>query len=115
MAIHPRLHPEGAAHLSPQQARAISAWTEQHAAASLQNMTLSDSAPPSSPTPTRSGLRATAGSLSIPLEDELPKPIEPRPTVSFRRRAPLRESKTRETLLKGKDGSRRRQRWENGM
>ncbi|CAI7637115.1 unnamed protein product [Penicillium bialowiezense] len=113
MAIHPRLHPEGAAHLSPQQARAISAWTEQHAAASLQDMTLSDSAAPPSPTPTRSGLRGASMALSIPLEDETPKPIEPRPTVSFRRRAPLRESKTRETLLKGKDGSRRRQRWEN--
>ncbi|CAG8129244.1 unnamed protein product [Penicillium salamii] len=113
MAIHPRLRAEGA-HLSPQQARAISAWSEQHAAASLQEMTLSDSAEPSSPTPTRSGLRGTTVSLSIPLEDEPAKAPEPRPpTVSFRRRAPLRESKTREILLKGKDGSRRRQRWEN--
>jgi len=116
MAIHPRLRPEGG-HLSPQQARAISAWTEQHAVASLQDMTLSDSADrtPSSPTPTRSALRTV--SLSIPLDDEPPKAkVEPRPTVSFRRRAPLREasSKSREAVLKGKDGSRRRQRWENG-
>jgi hypothetical protein len=117
MAIHPRLRPEGG-HLSPQQARAISAWTEQHAATSLQSMTLSDSADhaPSSPTPTRSAL--TTVSLSIPLDDEPPNPkVESRPTISFRRRAPLREgasSKSREAVLKGKDGSRRRQRWENG-
>lgn len=115
MAIHPRLHSEGV-HLSPQQARAISAWTEQHAAASMpasmQGMTLSDPAEPS--TPTRAGLRGTTVSLSIPLEDEPAPKVESHPTVRFRR-TPLRESKTRETLLKGKDGSRRRQRWENGM
>lgn len=126
MAIHPRLRSEGSqGHLSPQQALAISAWTEQHAATSLQNMSLTDSAPaastPSTPTPTRSGLRGAAVSLSIPLDDEaIPSQrvkVESRPpTVSFRRREPLRRDglKTREALLKGKDGSRRRQRWENG-
>ncbi|KAJ6180393.1 hypothetical protein N7519_010854 [Penicillium mononematosum] len=125
MAIHPRLRPEGSqGHLSPQQALAISAWTEQHAAASLQDMTLSDSAPaertPSTPTPTRSGLRGATVSLSIPLDDEaIPsqrvKAESRPPTVNFRRREPLRRDglKTREALLKGKDGSRRRQRWEN--
>jgi hypothetical protein len=114
MAIHPRLRPDGG-HLSPQQARAISAWTEQHAATSLQGMTLSDADTPTSPTPTRSALATV--SLSIPLDDEpAPTKVEPRPTVSFRRRAPLQagSSKSREGLLKGKDGSRRRQRWENG-
>lgn len=127
MAIHPRLRPEGSqGHLSPQQAIAISAWTEQHAAASLRDMTLSDSAPaattPSTPTPTRSGPRGVTVSLSIPLDDDEAIPsqrvkAESRPpTVSFRRREPLRRDglKTREALLKGKDGSRRRQRWENG-
>ncbi|KAI3105770.1 hypothetical protein CBS147333_6822 [Penicillium roqueforti] len=126
MAIHPRLRPEGSqGHLSPQQAIAISAWTEQHAAASLRDMTLSDSAPaattPSTPTPTRSGPRGVTVSLSIPLDDDEAIPsqrvkAESRPpTVSFRRREPLRRDglKTREALLKGKDGSRRRQRWEN--
>ena len=112
---------------------AISAWTEQ-AAASLQDLSLTDStaavgtAPTS--TPTRSSLRGTTVSLSIPLDDEIPttpsrvKPVgsasaETRsaPTVSFRRREPLRRDslKRREALLKGKDGSRRRQRWENGV
>lgn len=122
MAIHPRMRPQGSqGHLSPQQALAISAWSEQQAAAALQDMTLSDSAPamriPSSPTPIRSGLHGATVSLSIPLDDEVTPKVESRPpTVSFRRRAPLRRDglKSREALLKGKDGSRRRQRWENG-
>lgn len=67
--------------------------------------------------------------VSIPLDDQPPATPSPRvrvvgasneerpPTVSFRRREPLRRDslKRREALLKGKDGSRRRQRWENGM
>jgi hypothetical protein len=42
--------------------------------------------------------------------------IRSTPTVSFRRRESVRKDsmKRREALLKGKDGSRRRQRWENG-
>ncbi|KAJ5543120.1 Single-stranded nucleic acid binding R3H, partial [Penicillium sp. DV-2018c] len=125
MAIHPRLRPEGSqGHLSPRQALAIATWTEQHASAALQDMTLSDSGPaagtPSSPTPTRSGSRGATVALSIPLDDEVVPSqrvkVESRPpTVSFRRRAPLQRDnyKGREAILKGKDGSRRRQRWEN--
>lgn len=134
MAIHPRLRPEGSqGSLSPQQTMAISAWSEQ-AAASLQHLSLSEPNPtqenaPS--TPTRSSVRGATVSLSIPLDDEPPATPSPRvnvvgtasretrtaPTVSFRRREPLRRDslKRREALLKGKDGSRRRQRWENGM
>lgn len=132
MAIHPRLRPQASqGSLSPQQTMAISAWTEQ-ATESLQDLTLGDStsreqAPPPTPTPT--GLRGATVSLSIPLDDETPAPAPARvktvgtasaetrpPTVSFRRREPLRRDslKRREALLKGKDGSRRRQRWENG-
>jgi hypothetical protein len=129
MAIHPRLRPDASqGSLSPQQTLAISAWTEQ-AAASLQDLTLTESttssADPTS-TPSRSSLRGATVSLSIPIDDPTPLPSaqvkvvagESRPpTVSFRRREPLsRDSlKRREALLKGKDGSRRRQRWENGM
>jgi hypothetical protein len=130
MAIHPRLRPEGSqGSLSPQQTLAISAWTEQ-AASSLQDLSLSEStqdAASQSPTPVRSTLRGATTTLSIPLDDQPPspsprvkiasKPEESRPpTVSFRRREPLRRDsiKSREALLKGKDGSRRRQRWENG-
>lgn len=141
MAIHPTLSPQSNAQgtLSPQQARAISAWSEQ-AAAHLGNLTISDSVPaadqhragPESPS-TRGALRGTTVTLSIPLEDPVPSTgntSAPRvkllgqpsaqtqqvPSVSFRRREPLRRDslKRREALLKGKDGSRRRQRWENG-
>lgn len=131
MAIHPKLRPEGPqGSLSPQQTMAISAWTEQ-AAASLEDLTLSDSTPTDrttqAQTPARSPLRGATMALSIPLDDQPPTP-SPRvrvvaatdetrpPTVSFRRREPLRRDslKRREALLKGKDGSRRRQRWENG-
>lgn len=71
-------------------------------------------------------------SLSIPLDDQPPvtgtthrvrvvgpaaEETRSAPTVNFRRREPLRRDslKRREALIKGKDGSRRRQRWENGM
>jgi hypothetical protein len=57
----------------------------------------------------------TGVSLSIPLDASqelkgaLPKP-------ALRHKTLLRDSqKRREALLKGKEGSRRRQRWENGM
>ncbi|KAE8308517.1 R3H-associated N-terminal domain-containing protein [Aspergillus transmontanensis] len=140
MAIHPTLSPQSNAQgtLSPQQARAISAWSEQ-AAAHLESLTISDSVPaagqhcasPESPS-TRGALRGTTVTLSIPLDDPVPSTGDtsaPRvkllgqtstqtqqvPSVSFRRREPLRRDslKRREALLKGKDGSRRRQRWEN--
>lgn len=126
MAIHPQLRSrESQGTLSPQQAVAISAWTEQ-ASASLENLTLSESRPEANAsTPSHSGLRGATVSISIPLDDEPPATpsrvkiaAETRPpTVSFRRREPLRRDslKRREALLKGKDGSRRRQRWENGM
>jgi hypothetical protein len=125
MAIHPQLRSrESQGTLSPQQAVAISAGTEQ-ASASLENLTLSESRPEANAsTPSRSGLRGATVSISIPLDDEPPATpsrvqiAETRPpTVSFRRREPLRRDslKRREALLKGKDGSRRRQRWENGM
>ncbi|GKZ83899.1 hypothetical protein AnigIFM56816_009215 [Aspergillus niger] len=139
MAIHPNfpseVNPRGS--LSPQQARAISVWTEQ-AAASLETLTLSESVPIADSnvafaqsTPTRAGVRGTTVSLSIPLDDPVPtagSPSAPKvkvlgqPTketqvasVTFRRREPIRRDslKRREALLKGKDGSRRRQRWEN--
>ncbi|KAJ5659201.1 hypothetical protein N7507_005652 [Penicillium longicatenatum] len=131
MAIHPRLRPQASqGNLSPQQTMAISSWTEQ-ASASLENLSLSESRPANGAaetTPTRSGLRGTTVSLSIPLDDEPPASPSPQakeanptaeirstPTVSFRRRESVRKDsmKRREALLKGKDGSRRRQRWEN--
>ncbi|RJE27378.1 hypothetical protein PHISCL_00254 [Aspergillus sclerotialis] len=135
MAIHPELRSQGAqGHLSPQQSRAISAWTEQ-AAASLQGMTISDTRdePVSivDSATARTGLRGASVSLAIPLDDDIPvtesqstsrvkfvgRSGQPQQTqsVTFRRREPIRRDslRRREALLKGKDGSRRRQRWEN--
>jgi hypothetical protein len=54
----------------------------------------------------------TGVTLSIPLDtsrEELPKPVL-RPKLLNRD-----SQRRREALLKGKEGSRRRQRWENGM
>ncbi|THC99232.1 hypothetical protein EYZ11_001320 [Aspergillus tanneri] len=109
---------------------AISAWTEQ-AAASLENLTISESVP-ANHAPTRRTLNGATVSWSIPLDDPVPSTdrqstskakflgrasnqTQQAPSVTFRRREPLRRDslKRREALLKGKDGSRRRQRWEN--
>lgn len=87
-------------------------------------------------------LRGASIPLTIPLDDPTPAPehrtteastartrlvarstapaaetTQKVPAVSFRSREPLRRDslKRREALQKGKDGSRRRQRWENGM
>ncbi|OAX78499.1 hypothetical protein ACJ72_07192 [Emergomyces africanus] len=119
MAIHPTLHPEGS--LSPQQAQEISAWTQQAA----QSIHSGDGATPITRVP------GTSVSLAIPLDDEhhLPSslPLRERTatndkgsvpiaaSATYSRREPLRRDslKRREALLKGKEGSRRRQRWEN--
>lgn len=146
MAIHPELHASSPSqgHLTPQQSRAISAWTDQ-ATASLEDLTLTETVPDrtgdyrdESPSRQRSvratGMRGAAVPLTIPLDDPVPAQVateqqpsrlrlvapqtaQKPPTVSFRRREPLRRDslKRREALQKGKDGSRRRQRWENGM
>jgi len=62
--------------------------------------------------------RGTGVTLSIPLEQvEPPKDTTPsRPTAYKPRKELLKRDsqKHRETLLRGKEGSRRRQRWENG-
>lgn len=95
----------------------IEAWTEQ-AAESLNAISLS------SPV----GVRGTSMSLAIPLDEQTAaKPtaatneerrmLDASASASARPcREPLRRDslKRREALLKGKEGSRRRQRWENG-
>ena len=72
------------------------AWT----VSALQSLKISPSA------------RVTGASLSIPLDsDGTPKLPAYKP-----RKEPLKRDsqKRREAVLKGKEGSRRRQRWENG-
>ena len=105
MAIYPK--PNAYAQSNPPQPISIEAWTEQ-AVQSLNAISLS----------TPSGVRGTSASLAIPLDDEPAGDHAADDTgpVDRPRREPLRRDsvKRREALLKGKEGSRRRQRWENG-
>jgi len=109
MAIHPTAlaHSQGNAtpHSGPQPVD-IEAWTEE-ATQSLAAVALS-----TAPVP-----RGTLVTLAIDL-DEKPtaRHEEDGPSVYRPRREPMRRDslKRREALLKGKEGSRRRTRWENG-
>lgn len=112
----------GDAPSSPQQAAAappqpidIDAWTEQ-ATVALEAVAIS--AP-------GDALQPAAVTLAIPLDDHDAPPAAAHPVGAsaaakeggyYRRKEPLRRDsmKRREALLKGKEGSRRRQRWENG-
>ncbi|PGH06415.1 hypothetical protein GX51_02427 [Blastomyces parvus] len=121
MAIHPTLHAEGS--LTPQQAQEISVWSQQ------ATQSIHVDAPGVMPTARVPG---TSVSLAIPLDDEQHPPTslplrvrtatngndtggDVVSSVTYRRREPLRRDslKRRDALLKGKEGSRRRQRWEN--
>lgn len=131
MAIHPdaRVERVPASALTPQD---ISAWTEQ-AVASLEILDISESVARVEVVDSHSPSHA----LSIPLDEPVsaagtakPSPSRVRvipskvsetqglagSTAAYRRREPSRRDsqKRREALLKGKEGSRRRQRWENG-
>jgi len=98
----------------------IDVWTET-TIQSLSTLAISSAISPH-------GARGTSVTLDIPL-DSRPEPEQEDPeedtTLSAgaairagyaRRRDPLRRDsmKRREALLKGKEGSRRRQKWENG-
>ncbi|KAF1982618.1 hypothetical protein K402DRAFT_339953 [Aulographum hederae CBS 113979] len=113
MAIHPS-HPASSSGsqrttLTPSE---IEAWTTQ-AVQALNAVSLNEAAP----------LRGASVTLDIPLdatsqparddEDKLDGAAVPMPRTP--RREPMRRDslKRREALLKGKEGSRRRQRWEN--
>ncbi|MCJ1253761.1 hypothetical protein MMC24_001574 [Lignoscripta atroalba] len=123
MAIYPKLSAQSqeearpAVNTQPSQPISIEAWTEQ-ATEALQAVSLSSA----------SGVRGTSTSLSIPLDahslathtrhsqgtDELLRLSDTHSAYRPRREPIRRDSlKRREALLKGKEGSRRRQRWEN--
>lgn len=115
MAIFPNLTGQPIGPHQPAQPINIEAWTEQ-ATQSLNTISLSSPA----------GVRGTSVSLAIPLDEQAAAKrsagaVEgqhgPDTSEALRsRREPLRRDslKRREALLKGKEGSRRRQRWENG-
>jgi len=117
MAIHPELESAQASNngITPVD---IEAWTED-AVQAMATVAIS------SPSP---GIRGTSVTLDIPLDEHPVATSKPsddeadgeaarklRPGYQ-RRREPIRRDslKRREALLKGKEGSRRRQRWENG-
>ena len=120
MAVHPSMNaPVRGSTPAPQNSQGINieAWTEQ-AAESLRIVTISSHGAP----------RGTSVNLAIPLDEHTaPRqarvavdpshPIDDDQTAYLPRREPLRRDslKRREALLKGKEGSRRRQRWENGQ
>ena len=87
----------------------IEAWTEQ-ATAAMGSVAISAPA---------AALAGTSVLFDIPL-DEHSAPARPATTAQvhtvYKRTEPVRRDslKRREALLKGKEGSRRRQRWENG-
>ena len=89
----------------------IEAWTEQ-ATAAMGSVAISAPAPV---------VQGTSVVFDIPL-DEHDAPARPAPATTaqvhtvYKRKEPIRRDslKRREALLKGKEGSRRRQRWENG-
>ncbi|KAL6710954.1 hypothetical protein ACN47E_006829 [Coniothyrium glycines] len=98
----------------PAQSIDIAAWTEQ-ATVALGSVTIS--AP-------GDNFAGTSVTLAIPLDEHDAPPAAARPApvgtaategTYYRRQEPLRRDsmKRREALLKGKEGSRRRQRWEN--
>ena len=129
-----RPRPQQNANLTPEQASEISAWTEQ-AAESLENLHLANVRSQDEP-PSPSPARHSSPALTIPLDgdnhrvERTPTPLRSKHAriaeveahvqetarVIYRRREPLRRDslKRREALLMGKEGSRRRQRWENG-
>lgn len=105
MAIYPNL---AFAHSSPASAY-VEAWTEQV----TQSLGVNSLSPPGN-----AGARSAP--LAIPIEEEHGSKQRDEtathgdsPSSPYR---PLRRDslKRREALLKGKEGSRRRQRWENG-
>lgn len=115
MAIHPDFEVPGHNSAVPAQPIDIEAWTEQ-ATEALHAIAISSPG----------GVRGTCVTLAIPLDEHSAskhtdvKGVSQHPgndlPVYRPRREPLRRDslQRREALLKGKEGSRRRQRWENG-
>jgi len=106
MAIYSSAPPPQQAQPSATQAAAVSIDIESWTVSALQSLSVSPSA------------RGTGVTLSIPLDssrDEAARETGAKATYKLRKEPIRRDSqKRREALLKGKEGSRRRQRWENG-
>ncbi|KAK3107972.1 hypothetical protein LTR53_017942, partial [Teratosphaeriaceae sp. CCFEE 6253] len=109
MSLQPQLQtPERIA--PPSSIERVAAWTVSQVADELATTSLAS--------PTRE--RAVQLAIDIPLDESIHLETPPRPKSEpshtvYKRRAPIRRDSQnrREALLKGKEGSRRRQRWEN--
>jgi R3H-associated N-terminal domain len=121
MAIHPIMIPAVQAPSNVQQSAKVVAWTEQ-ATEGLRLVNLSAEG-------AQRLARGIPVSLTVPLdqrhESGVPEPIGKglkqshgtrQVHTSYGRSEPIRRDslKRREALLKGKEGSRQRRRWENG-
>ncbi|TKA77333.1 hypothetical protein B0A55_03409 [Friedmanniomyces simplex] len=114
MSLHPKLQtPERIA--PPTSIERVEAWTVSQVADTLATTSIAPSIEPHSS-------RGASVTIDIPLDDSTPLPHDPptRPRSEpvhtvYKRREPIRRDSQnrREALLKGKEGSRRRQRWEN--
>jgi len=123
MAIYPKLVAAAQPHPNTEPSVDVEAWTEQ-ATQALQAVAISG--------PSVEPARGISASLTIPLDSHSATPQRHvrmvdgekneeaedtlrGPSSSYRRREPLRRDslKRREALLKGKEGSRQRRRWEN--
>ncbi|KAF2763840.1 hypothetical protein EJ03DRAFT_392397 [Teratosphaeria nubilosa] len=108
-------HFEGTPHISPTER--VEAWTVSQAADALAATSIS------SALPVERSVRGQTVTIDIPLDDSVHKEAHSAPPgprseavhTNYKRREPIRRDsqKRREALLKGKEGSRRRQRWEN--
>lgn len=121
MAISPKPHTQPTTTMPPSMAHArVEAWTVSQAADALAATTLTTSSP-------RAPIRGMGVTIDIPLDDPPPSSSPPpqrlssvsKPTDAvhtvYKRRTPVRRDsqRRRDALLMGKEGSRRRQRWEN--
>jgi hypothetical protein len=121
MAVHPILIPAPQAPSTIQQNTSLSAWTEQ-ATEALRAVNLSAEA-------AQQVHRGTSVTLSVPLDERHETLAHPaagsgnihhrgsrQAHTSYGRSDPIRRDslKRRDALLKGKEGSRQRRRWENG-
>jgi R3H-associated N-terminal domain len=121
MAVHPIIIPAPHDPSAIQQSTNVAAWTEQ-ATEALRTVNLSAEA-------AQQVHRGTSATLSVPL-DERHEPVAHATAgsrnihcrgsrqvhTSYGRSEPMRRDslRRRDALLKGKEGSRQRRRWENG-